>query len=456
MLKNKHLAPLILSAGSRCTGVRSFLSTIGFPVSKLEVAELRDAFGPPAYCPEYRCIVASAESVPVDHVPPNAPVVLSSNDAVCLFRIGLHNILFSFSPRPTSVPAELDESKLSSSTNRFRLLGTLLRPVNLMTDTANRDPDAPYVIGLAGPSGAGKSALARRLAQLSKRVHVIDCDRLGHEAYRSDRLRYRMFDLGQISLESTVFPTDLTCVWIAVLPRQEAQRRICERANLDPETANERLLRQAAAVAEATGGLDWWDVGQIDTGLGPLGHAHVALSTQWEPECSQLQVCKAFRALEKRLTSVQPGTACHKALIDHFGLNAIASPEPPHPIDRIRLGKLVFSDAARLQELNAIVWPEIERLVVEKLEQLHPNTAHLERDSTTRPIVILDAAVLLPAGWNKICHEVWIAVLPRQEAQRRICERANLDPETANERLLRQAAAVAEATGGLIGGMLDK
>ncbi|KAA3671541.1 phosphopantetheine adenylyltransferase / dephospho-CoA kinase, partial [Paragonimus westermani] len=65
MLKNKHLAPLILSIGGRCAGIQSFLSTIGFPVSKLEVAELRDAFGPPAYCPEYRCIVASAESVPV-------------------------------------------------------------------------------------------------------------------------------------------------------------------------------------------------------------------------------------------------------------------------------------------------------------------------------------------------------------------------------------------------------
>ncbi|KAF7255100.1 hypothetical protein EG68_07349 [Paragonimus skrjabini miyazakii] len=64
MLKNKHLAPLILSVGSRCAGVRSFLSTVGFPVSKLELAELQDAFGPPAYCPEYRCIVASAESVP--------------------------------------------------------------------------------------------------------------------------------------------------------------------------------------------------------------------------------------------------------------------------------------------------------------------------------------------------------------------------------------------------------
>ncbi|KAA3674114.1 phosphopantetheine adenylyltransferase / dephospho-CoA kinase, partial [Paragonimus westermani] len=231
-------------------------------------------------------------------------------------------------PRPTCIPAELDESKLSSSTNRFRLLGTLLRPVNVTADTANRVPNVPYVIGLTGPSGAGKSALTRRLAQLSKRVHVIDCDRLGHEAYR-------------------------------------------------------------------------------------------------------------------------PGTACHKALIDHFGLSAIASPEPPYPIDRSRLGKLVFSDAACLQELNAIVWPEIERLVVEKLEQLHPNTAGLEHDSIARPIVILDAAVLLPAGWDKICHEVWIAVLPRQEAQRRICERANLDPDAANERLLRQAAAVAETTGGL-------
>ncbi|VDP92103.1 unnamed protein product [Echinostoma caproni] len=92
--------------------------------------------------------------------------------------------LFRILTRPHyhTVPKSLCETKLSSSNTRFDLLGTLLRPVN-QHGWSQRGPQSPYVIGLAGPSGAGKSALARRLAGLSPSVHVIDCDRLGHEAY---------------------------------------------------------------------------------------------------------------------------------------------------------------------------------------------------------------------------------------------------------------------------------
>uniref|UniRef100_A0A183BBR5 IclR family transcriptional regulator n=1 Tax=Echinostoma caproni TaxID=27848 RepID=A0A183BBR5_9TREM len=87
------------------------------------------------------------------------------------------------------------------------------------------------------------------------------------------------------------------------LPRDEAKRRICERMNLEPNVAEDRLERQAAAIAEATGGMDWWCAGQIDLGVGPVGHAHVVLSTEWEPECSQTQVERAFRALRERIPS---------------------------------------------------------------------------------------------------------------------------------------------------------
>ena len=31
-------------------------------------------------------------------------------------------------------------------------------------------------------------------------------------------------------------------------------------------------------------------------------------------------------------------------------------------------------------------------------------------------VVVLDAAVLLEAGWQSNCHEVWVCLVPRQEA----------------------------------------
>lgn len=105
----------------------------------------------------------------------------------------------------------------------------------------------------------------------------------------------------------------------------------------------------------------------------------------------------------------RPGTECHQKLLKHFGRESIASPDPPYPIDRARLGRLVFSDTERLKELNAIVWPEIEARVRERLFQLEsiPMQAQSPESSPlSRPVVVLDAAVLLQAKWDRMCDEV--------------------------------------------------
>ena len=42
------------------------------------------------------------------------------------------------------------------------------------------------------------------------------------------------------------------------------------------------------------------------------------------------------------------------------------------------------------------------------------NVKHLLLIAGTRA-VILDAAVLLEAGWDSMVHEVWVAVVPKEE-----------------------------------------
>ena len=53
------------------------------------------------------------------------------------------------------------------------------------TETAARPhpPDRPYLIGLTGGIASGKSAIMRRLGK--KGACTIDCDKLGHEAYKT-------------------------------------------------------------------------------------------------------------------------------------------------------------------------------------------------------------------------------------------------------------------------------
>ena len=63
---------------------------------------------------------------------------------------------------------------------------------------------------------------------------------------------------------------------------------------------------------------------------------------------------------------------------------------------------------AKLQRLNEIVWPEIWRLAEEKIRQAHTEGYRM---------CIIDAAVLLKAGWDKYIHEVWVAIAPEKEVR---------------------------------------
>ncbi|XP_038045169.1 bifunctional coenzyme A synthase-like, partial [Patiria miniata] len=87
-----------------------------------------------------------------------------------------------------------EEAKISSSTQRLGLLGTLLK------QPTNKDlPGTPYVIGLTGGIASGKSSVCRRLEGLG--AAVIDCDKLGHKAYLPGTQGFRrvLTELGQVN-----------------------------------------------------------------------------------------------------------------------------------------------------------------------------------------------------------------------------------------------------------------
>ncbi|XP_030375685.1 bifunctional coenzyme A synthase [Scaptodrosophila lebanonensis] len=124
----------------------------------------------------------------------------------------------------------------------------------------------------------------------------------------------------------------------------------------------------------------------------------------------------------------EPGQTCYEKIVKHFGNHILAM---DGRIDRTKLGPIVFSNTKELQTLNDIVWPE---LMVEVKRRL----AVLSSLPTPPKVVVLEAAVLLRAGWETECHEVWSMVVPPEEAVRRIIERNGLSEEEACKRLSNQ------------------
>jgi dephospho-CoA kinase len=103
----------------------------------------------------------------------------------------------------------------------------------------------------------------------------------------------------------------------------------------------------------------------------------------------------------------RPGSDGFRAVVDAFGPGVVAA---DGTIDRRALGAIVFGDAAARLRLNALVHPLIGVEIGRRIE-----AARAER----RPIVI-EAALLLEAGWRPLIDRVWLVSVPRETAIARV------------------------------------
>ncbi|KAL7063503.1 hypothetical protein AAHC03_02022 [Spirometra sp. Aus1] len=141
----------------------------------------------------------------------------------------------------------------------------------------------------------------------------------------------------------------------------------------------------------------------------------------------------------------EPGTRTYHALIEKFAPDVIICSEPPHRIDRKKLGSIVFSSPEKLKTLNGIVWPEIALSMEEEITRIQSATP--ASSSSSLPVVVIDAALLFDGGWDKLCDEVWVSYVPRDTCERRLAERQKIALEEAKSRLTSQSAGVKSAVG---------
>jgi len=121
------------------------------------------------------------------------------------------------------------------------------------------------------------------------------------------------------------------------------------------------------------------------------------------------------------------GTPGFDAVVRAFGQGIVGE---DGEVDRRRLGPIVFGDPARLAELNRIVHPliraEIERRIA------------AARAEGRVPAVVVEAAILIEAGWRDLVDEVWVVVAPRERIVARLAEGRGIDRADAEARMRRQ------------------
>jgi len=141
----------------------------------------------------------------------------------------------------------------------------------------------------------------------------------------------------------------------------------------------------------------------------------------------------------------EPGTGAFRQVVEAFGREVVGT---DGRIDRKVLGGKVFGQPDALARLTGIVWPEIRRLAEQEIAAI--------RAERPDAIVVLEAAVLLEAGWEDAVDEVWVVVVERDIAVRRAMARdgtdesaiqKRIDAQLSNEERRRRADVVIDNSG---------
>lgn len=89
-------------------------------------------------------------------------------------------------------------------------------------------------------------------------------------------------------------------------------------------------------------------------------------------------------------------------IVSRWGLDIV---DEHGEIDRRRLAAIVFADPAQRKALEAIAHPWIHRRIRAEVEEA--------RKDPVVPLIVLDAAIMLEAGWNEVCDRLIYIDAPR-------------------------------------------
>ena len=135
-----------------------------------------------------------------------------------------------------------------------------------------------------------------------------------------------------------------------------------------------------------------------------------------------------------------PDTPGWREIVEAYGDDVLA---PDRTIDRSKLGPIVFADPKALETLNKITHGKIFSFIQGQIDYI--------RQKQLTNIVVVEAAILLEAGWQSLVEQLWVVaasievVIDRLQTYKNFTEeqsRARIAAQLSNEERIAQADKV--------------
>ncbi len=129
----------------------------------------------------------------------------------------------------------------------------------------------------------------------------------------------------------------------------------------------------------------------------------------------------------------EPGDPGHEAVVETFGERVLDEDER---IDRAALAAIVFGDEPERRRLESAVWPVMAEVV---------ETEFAAAEADGAEVVVLEAAVLFEAGWERLVDEVWTVTTSEDASVDRVKRRDGVGEEQVRARMSAQLSAAEKA-----------
>ncbi len=115
-------------------------------------------------------------------------------------------------------------------------------------------------------------------------------------------------------------------------------------------------------------------------------------------------------------------------IVTSFGEDILT---PEGKVDRRKLGRMVFENPRALSCLNRIIHPRISEVVKNRLEDYRRGAG----------VVVIEAPLLVEAGWSSLVDQVWVTMAPKATVIKRLKAGKGLSRAEALARIRSQLPA---------------
>lgn len=117
-------------------------------------------------------------------------------------------------------------------------------------------------------------------------------------------------------------------------------------------------------------------------------------------------------------TQMEPGGASYQAVIEYFGGTILSA---DGSIDRSKLAGIIFEDKEKRLKINELTHPKVLEEVIEEIQ--------LIREKRRNPYLIVETALMIEAGYDFICDEVWYVYSSEEVRRNRLKLERNYSDE---------------------------